>query len=131
MLGSIGTAKSPCIMEFEDGVIGLFYKSGSTYKFTVAESPSKIISAMDNAVEVNIIGNILTGMENAGHTYIGCTGGVILKTYADYSGNGNAPDVALLKTLSAKQALAESKKYTDERFAALEARVALLETGLG
>lgn len=129
LLGTVDAINSLYIMEFDEGVIGLFFKSGNTYKFSVAEAPTKIISAVDNAVEVNIIGNILTGTEIAGHTYIGCSGGVILKTYADYSGSGNAPDAALLKTLSAKQALTESKKYTDELIAALEARIALLEAG--
>lgn len=57
---------------------------------------------------------------------------MILKTHIDYSGNSALPGIKVLKTLSAKQALGEAKKYTDERFATLEAMIAnMKESGNG
>lgn len=108
------------IVEFENSVMGIFSIENEKYKFAIAESPEKLLEAMNNSTEVNIIGDILTGVESGGYTYIGCSGGVILKTYIDYSGTGNIPEVTVLKTLSAKQALERSKVYTEQKIAELK-----------
>lgn len=122
-----GSAK---IMEFSDGVTGIFFTKDGVLSFAAAESPAKLAEAMENrAVAVSVMGHVLAGTEHGGHTYIGCTGGVILKTHVDYSGNGSVPEVVVLKTLGARQALEQAKKYTDERYALLEARIAALEAG--
>lgn len=121
-----GTAK---VMEFSDGITGIFFTKDGVYSFAAGETPDKLAAEMDSgAVPVSVMGHILTGTEYEGHTYIGCTGGVILKTYIDYSGSGNTPEVTALKTLSAKQALKQAREYTDEKYRMLEDRIAALET---
>ena len=120
------------ILEFSDGITGIFFTKDGRRVFAAAENPAKLAAAMDSeAVEVSVMGSILTGTENGGYTYIGCTGGVILKTHIDYSGSSNIPEVSTLKTLSAKQALKQAQKYADEKYALLEARIAALEAGSG
>ncbi len=44
-----------------------------------------------------------------------------------YVDDGALADVTLIKTLTAKEALAQAKTYTNEQVAALEARIAALE----
>lgn len=107
------------LTEYEDNMIGIFYTDGNNYKFTIAESPQKIISALDKAITVNILGTIMTGLNHLESTYLGCTGGVILKTQIDYSA-GNTPDVTVIKTLSAKQALMQANEYTDTKIKELK-----------
>lgn len=61
--------------------------------------------------------------DDDGNTYLGFTGGIIVKLYIDQDGTTQLPDVQLIKTLSAKQALAQAKQYTDEKVAELMAYV--------
>ncbi|MBO5208080.1 MAG: hypothetical protein J6B68_01910 [Lachnospiraceae bacterium] len=120
--------KSIELVEYEDGAIGILAKTNDTYGFALVEANSEISNALSNLVDgKGIIGTINCFCNVGMYTYLGCTGGVIMKTWVDYSGKGNTPNVTVLKTLSAKQALNESKSYTNEQIAALEERVAALE----
>lgn len=59
--------------------------------------------------------------DGTGNTYIGLSGGTIIKLYLDQDGTTQLPDVQLVKTLAARQALAQAKQYTDEKVAELKA----------
>ncbi len=60
-----------------------------------------------------------------GQLYIFGNQGVILKSSVET----NNEEVIIVQAISAKKALLDSKKYTDERYAALEERIAALESG--
>lgn len=64
--------------------------------------------------------DIKSVVENDGKTYVGTTNGVIYEFQLDYEGTIQRPDVAIIKTLAAKQALAQSLQYTDECIAKLK-----------
>lgn len=114
--------------EYENGAIGILAKTKDTYSFALVEANSEIADALSNLVDGSSIFETIECFCNVGmYTYLGCTGGIIMKTWVDYSGKGNAPNVTVLKTLSAKQALNESKLYTNKQIAALEERVTALE----
>lgn len=115
------------IAEYEDGVIGLFFKQSGVQRFAAAETPAKLMEAINNVVDVNIIGELCACINKGIYTYIGCTGGTILKTSIDYSGSGNVPDVTVIKTLSAKQALEKANQYTDVKIKELSDRITALE----
>lgn len=116
------------IAEYEDGAIGLFFKQSEVQKFTIAETPAKLMEALSKAVDATIIGELRSCINKGMYTYIGCTGGTIIKTNIDYSGSGNIPDVTVIKTLSAKQALEKANQYTDVKMKELADRIAALET---
>ena len=46
-----------------------------------------------------------------------------VKCFLDMDGSYQRPEIALVKTLAAKEALAEANKYTDEKLAELKAYV--------
>ena len=58
-----------------------------------------------------------------GQLFIFGNQGVILKSSAET----NNEEAIAVQELSAKKALADAKRYTDEQFAVLEARIAALE----
>lgn len=60
-----------------------------------------------------------------GQLYIFGNQGVILRSSVET----NNTEAVTVQTISAKKALLDAKKYTDERYAALEARIAALEGG--
>lgn len=111
------------------GTIGIFDKNG---RFSLAGSRKDMIESLGSMIEIEEATNIIKCSCNVGmYTYLGCKGGIILKTYADFSGNGTSPDISLLKTLSARQALNDAKEYTDIKYAELETRIGLLEVQTG
>lgn len=61
-----------------------------------------------------------------GQLYIFGNQGVILRSSVET----NNTEAVTVQTISAKKALLDAKKYTDERYAALEARIAALEGGV-
>ena len=78
---------------------------------------------LDDMVEI-VAEKSISCIEKAfGRLYVFGNQGVILKSTNEV----NNEEGILVQQLSAKQALAESKRYTDEKIAALEARVAALE----
>lgn len=108
------------VVELDDNAVGIFFNtiSGKTM-FTVIETPTKAGNMLENPKPVILSGLFSCYLRHEGFTYIGCSGGLILKTFVDYSGNSAASDIKVLKTLSAKQALESAKRYTDEQFAIL------------
>lgn len=60
-----------------------------------------------------------------GQLYIFGNQGVILKSSVET----NNEEVLIVQTISAKKALLDAKKYTDEKYAALEKRIEALESG--
>lgn len=66
----------------------------------------------------------IMGWAEAGeYTYLGGPDGIIVKCFLDMDGSYQRPEIALVKTLAAKEALAEANKYTDEKLAELKAYV--------
>lgn len=53
-------------------------------------------------------------LEYDGKTYLGTDRGVIYEFQLDYEGTIQRPDVAVIKTLAAREALTQSLQYTDE-----------------
>lgn len=54
------------------------------------------------------------------YTYLGCEGGIIIQCLLDVEGSYQTPEIALVKTLAAKQALEQAQRYTDEKIAELK-----------
>lgn len=57
------------------------------------------------------------------YTYLGCKGGIVIQCLLDVEGIYQTPEIALVKTLSAKQALSQAMNYTDEKIAELKSYV--------
>lgn len=114
---------------YEGGTIGIFDKNG---RFSLVGSRKDMIESLSSMIEIGEATNIIKCSCNVGmYTYLGCKGGIILKTFADFSGNGTSPDISLLKTLSARQALNDAKGYADIKYGELEKRIDLLEVQVG
>lgn len=64
--------------------------------------------------------NIGSVVEYDGKTYLGTKYGIIYELQLDYDGIVQRPDVTVIKTLAAKQALEQSMQYTDECVAELK-----------
>lgn len=126
------------LVDYEMGMLGVYLKCGISdsvlrsykWKFCLVNSVDQIGQAIEKLIEINV----LAGTEGAQcfcqhgiYTYLGATGGSIYKTWIDESGSSTSPEVGLVKTLSAKQALQEAKKYCDNQYADLAERIAVLE----
>lgn len=111
------------VMELEDNAVGVIIHRRDDKMFTVLESPTQLGSIFQDPKVITLPGAFSCYLYHDGFTYIGCTGGLILKTYVDYSGSSAAPNIKVLKTLSAKQALENAKKYTDEQFKILASMI--------
>lgn len=124
-----GIKRIRAMFAYDENQIGIFcFDIDDNTVFALADSHTHIDDALRTAVDVNeILGAINCSCMVGGYTYLGSSGGMIYKTIADYSGNNNAPNISVIKTLSAKQALSESKNYTEKKYAELEARIAALE----
>ena len=124
-IGDVSSVKS--IFEY-DGNMGIIYTTVSESKqmFNVFANPKEfdVNSAIPISTDYVIQEN--TCLYKDDYVYLGCTGGIIIKAKLDYT-DTTRPDITVLKTLSAKQALVESKRYTEEKIAALEARILELE----
>ena len=79
----------------------------------------------DKNEEVDISDNfeVTSWIEDDGKTYIGTNNGIIYEYQLDYSGTLQRPDVTIIKTLSAKQALKQALQYTDESVEKLKAYI--------
>lgn len=91
----------------------------------VAENDSKrYINIADDILSVGQADNtkiemaddltIVSVLEEDGKTYVGTSNGIIYEFQLDYEGTMQRPDVTIIKTLAAKQALAQSLQYTDD-----------------
>ena len=111
-----------------DGNIVMLYPENGTQKIAISPTPKGLVDAVKTAIPVSVDYSIQTkiSLYKDDYVYLGSTGGIIIKGKLDYT-DTTRPDITVLKTLSAKQALVESKRYTDEKIAALEARLLVLE----
>ena len=64
--------------------------------------------------------SIASVLEYDGKTYLGTKNGIIYEYQLDYEGTMQRPDITIIKTLAAKQALAQSLEYTDRCIADLK-----------
>ena len=124
------TTKGVSFFEY-DGNIAMLYPDENDemkQKIAISPTPKGLVDAVKTAIPVSVDYSIQTkiSLYKDDYVYLGSTGGIIIKAKLDYT-DTTRPDITVLKTLSAKQALVESKRYTDEKIAALEARVKALE----
>lgn len=74
---------------------------------SVGQADNAKIEMADDLIIVSIL-------EDDGKTYVGTSNGIIYELQLDYEGIMQRPDVAIIKILAAKQALAQSLQYTDD-----------------
>lgn len=112
---------------FVDGVYfnGCQIFINSHEMLVVKKGESIADKTLDNLIEIapEVTMNCIT--KAFGQLYIFGNQGVILKSSVET----NNEEVLTVQVISAKKALLDAKKYTDERYAALEARIAALESG--
>lgn len=104
----------------------LLYSLNRKVYVNLADRPDMIGNPSNETFELDIsdFNKICAIAEDGtGNTYIGFRGGTIIKLYLDQDGTTKLPDVQLVKTLAAKQALVQAKQYTDEKVAELKAYV--------
>lgn len=112
---------------FKDGVYfnecQLFINSHEMLIVKKRESISD--KTLDDLIEIapELTMNCIT--KAFGQLYIFGNQGVILKSSVET----NNEEAIIVQTISAKKALQDAKKYTDEQYAALEARIVALEKG--
>lgn len=62
-------------------------------------------------------------VEAGEYTYFGGPNGIIVKCLLDIEGSYQLPEITLVKTLAAREALDQAKQYTDEKIAELKSYV--------
>ena len=98
--------------------------SQGTCYIKMADGVNKVGSSTNETFEIDIQEKIYSVAEDdEGNTYIGCSGGIINKISLDKDGTTQLPDVQLVKTLAARQALTQAKQYTDEKVVELKAYI--------
>ena len=105
-----------------NGKIGILYNSST--------EGGRVINVADDILSVGRSTNVelqcsdkvsaRSVMEYDGKTYVGTNSGIIYEFSLDYEGIIQRPDVAIIKTLAAKQALEQSLQYTDDCIAKLK-----------
>lgn len=92
----------------------------------VKKGESIVDKTLDDLIEIapELTMNCIT--KAFGQLYIFGNQGAILKSSVET----NNEEAVTVQTLSARKALADAKQYTDEKYAALEARIAVLESAL-
>ena len=101
----------------------LIYSSQGKIYANLADKTNLIGSSSNETFELDIsdLAHISSMAEDEiGNTYIGFSGGGIIKLYLDQDGTAQLPDIQLVKTLAARQALVQAKQYTDEKVAELK-----------
>ena len=101
----------------------LIYSSQGKIYANLADKTNLIGSSSNETFELDIsdLSHISSMAEDEiGNTYIGFSGGGIIKLYLDQDGTAQLPDIQLVKTLAARQALVQAKQYTDEKVAELK-----------
>lgn len=83
---------------------------------SVGQTDNTKIEMMDDLTIVSVL-------EDDGKTYVGTSNGIIYVFQLDYEGTMQRPDVAIIKTLAAKQALSQSLQYTDDCIAKLKSYI--------
>lgn len=112
--------------------VGYIGKIDDTYQYYIAvaaeASATAVEKAMQNKVEFTSDYEIYDMVCVDDTIYFSCSSGIIIEAQFGNEEEKIPADVILIKTLSAKQALTEAKSYTDEKYAELEARIAVLES---
>lgn len=78
------------------------------------------------SIEIDVEGidyKVLCYVTTDEYTYLGCEGGIIIQCLLDVEGTYQTPEITLVKTLAAKEALKQAKEYADEKFAELKSYV--------
>lgn len=118
------TKRYPDIFSMSGMVCLIYCDSQEKFYINLTDNIRKIGNPTNETFELDMPGYVCSVTEDEdGNAYMGCTGGVIIKCYLDQDGTTKLPDVQLVKTLAAKQALAQAKQYTDEKVAELKAYV--------
>lgn len=89
-------------------------KADSKIYLNIAADIMNVGAIENDKVEIFDSFNIRSVVEYGEKTYVGTDNGIIYEFQLDYEGTLQRPDVAIIKTMSAKQALAQSVQYTDE-----------------
>lgn len=110
-----------CLALFEyDGCIANIFSytvDGTKHtKLVYASTPKGLADAYNDAIPVEYEYTFNSGasLYKDDYVYIGSTGGIIIKAKITAS-DAIAPEVVVLKTLSAKEALSKAKAYTDTK----------------
>lgn len=98
------------------GRIGL-YNSGS---LELASKVSDFAAGKTKILEISGVDyDVLCFTEADEYTYLGCQGGVIIQCFLDIDGIYQSPEIALVKSLAAQEALDKANMYTDGQISAL------------
>ena len=120
-----------------DGNIALIYSctenEATVKKMTIASTPKGLVEATNDAIPVTIDYAIYPDSDiyQNDYVYIGCSGGIIIKAKLEYSDSSLTPEVVVIKTLAAKEALSQANAYTDETAAELRIEAQISETVKG
>ncbi|MCM1304560.1 MAG: hypothetical protein NC305_13260 [Lachnospiraceae bacterium] len=97
------------------------------YNENTVELASKVTDfASGNSTTLDVAGmdyQVLCHVVSGEYTYLGCEGGIIVQCLLDAEGTYQTPEITLIKTLSAKQALSQAQKYTDKKIEELRAYI--------
>lgn len=98
-----------------------YYVVYDEYKLLLADSFNDIRDNMTSLDVGNFCDYSVRGwVEVGGCTYFAGPSGIIVKCLLDTEGSYQLPEVTLIKTLAARQALDQAKQYTDEKVAELK-----------
>ena len=119
------------LLEYDGCIANIFSYTvdGTKYtKLVYSSTPKGLVDAYNDAipVEFEYTFNSSASLYKDDYVYIGSTGGIIIKAKITTS-DAIAPEVVVLKTLSAKEALSKAKAYTENLFSTLENRIKALE----
>lgn len=119
--------------EIADTVSTYIIPISGAYGYLYAESGKRFLNIANDILQVGYSDNekieigedilISSVLEDDGKTYLGTPNGVIYELQLDYEGTIQRPDVAIIKTMAAKQALAQSLQYTDECIAKIKSYI--------
>lgn len=101
-----------------------YYVGYDEYKLLLADSFNDIRDNMTSLDVGNFCDYSVSGwVEAGGYTYFAGPSGIIVKCLLDTEGSYQLPEVTLVKTLAARQALDQAKHYTDEKIAELKSYI--------
>lgn len=99
----------------------LYGYSDDALKLLLADSFNDIKDKMTSLDVGNFCDYAVSGWVEAGeYTYFAGESGIIVKCLLDVEGKYQLPEVTLIKTLAAREALDQSKQYTDVKFEELK-----------
>lgn len=112
---------SPCVIPV-NGKICILYSStaGEGSLLNVSDDILSVGSSTNELLRCSDYISVCSVLEYDGKTYVGTGNGIIYELALDYEGIIQRPDVAIIKTLAAKQALEQSLQYTDDCIAKLK-----------